>query len=257
LLIPLYRASSLVWMAPTSTHSTAELNGATLSLTGAGATRGVTDGNFSVGLWGVTGSSSAWSADLIRVADDDGTGTLQIEDGGAVQARRIEVNAVGQVTGQGMLIADVALQGGELALGTSLGLLAITGNLSMDDNSRLNMEIAGLTQDAFDRNDGIACKATAGIEIRPRPPEAPASSRQPGSAAGRRWDGVRRAQQAARRRTSRPPSRGRGPLSHGGRGPARLSDRHRPPPAAVPGRHTTARAAPAWGPAGRRRRPGS
>jgi hypothetical protein len=129
-----------------------------------------------------------------------------------VQARRIEVNAVGQVTGQGMLIADVALQGGELALGTSLGLLAITGNLSMDDNSRLNMEIAGLTQDAFDRNDGIACKATAGIEIRPRPPEAPASSRQPGSAAGRRWDGVRRAQQAARRRTSRPPSRGRGPL---------------------------------------------
>ena len=80
------------------------------------------------------------------VGVDGGNGELRLEDLARVKARNIIVGTGGRITGSNATIdADVGLVGGTLAPGLSPGELTIDGNLTVDIDSELIIEIAGTT----------------------------------------------------------------------------------------------------------------
>lgn len=99
----------------------------------------------------VAGDGSVWDAGLadIRIAispsgRESGNGELRVEDGAIVRANRVLIGTGGVVGGnRGIVEADLFVLGGQLLPGNSPGLLTIDGDLNVDIDSTIVIEIAG------------------------------------------------------------------------------------------------------------------
>jgi fibronectin-binding autotransporter adhesin len=78
-----------------------------------------------------------------------GTGTLNVLNGGVVQATAVHIGTTGTVTGNGTIDGTVT-NDGTIMPGTSPGTLNITGDLVLSGDSILIMEIAGTAPGQFD-----------------------------------------------------------------------------------------------------------
>jgi len=100
----------------------------------------------SIGHVNVIGSNSLWesSAGLYVGGSDTaagGTGTLNISDGGVVQSGNVTIWPTGTISGDGRLIAGTIINKGTLEPGNSIGTMTIEGDLAMEPNSTLEVEV--------------------------------------------------------------------------------------------------------------------
>jgi T5SS/PEP-CTERM-associated repeat protein len=99
----------------------------------------------SSGITIVTGPNSLWyNSNHLYVGGSDsdagGTGLLNISNSGTVEANDIIVWPTGTITGDGSIIGSV-WSSGVIQPGCSIGILTIDGDLTMDTNSILEVEV--------------------------------------------------------------------------------------------------------------------
>ena len=88
----------------------------------------------------VTGSDSLWQTDSLYVGVW-GQGQLDIFDGGLVDANSVFVGSTGIITGDGTIRTELLTNDGTIKPGSSIGTLTVDGDLLMDANSILEIEI--------------------------------------------------------------------------------------------------------------------
>jgi outer membrane autotransporter protein len=88
----------------------------------------------------VTGSDSLWQTDSLYVGVW-GQGQLDIFDGGLVDANSVFVGSTGIITGDGTIRTELLTNDGTIKPGSSIGTLTIDGDVLMDSNSILEIEI--------------------------------------------------------------------------------------------------------------------
>ena len=81
-----------------------------------------------------------------------GTATLNVRQGGVVQASQVVVGAGGTLKGDGTIVGDVAVYGGTVSPGNSPGTLHVNGNYLMSGGTYL-VEVAGTGPGLTDRLD--------------------------------------------------------------------------------------------------------
>ncbi len=100
----------------------------------------------STGMASVDGGGSKWTSDGDLYVGFDGTGTLSVANSGTVQATNVNVGALGEVHGNGLIICfdnGNMQNGGLVSPGNSPGTLHITGNYTQTTAGKLLIELAG------------------------------------------------------------------------------------------------------------------
>jgi len=100
----------------------------------------------STGAVTVTGAQSVWNIDGgLYVGGSDtaagGTGVLDVNDLGIVMADEVRIWETGTLSGDGTVIASTVTNSGTMAPGNSIGTMTIDGDLTMEPNSVLEVEV--------------------------------------------------------------------------------------------------------------------
>ncbi len=99
---------------------------------------------------------------IVGYTNSGGSGTLTLKNGGTVDAAEVRVLHKGSLNGAGTITGNVVLYG-ELCPGNSPGTLMIGGDLTMKNDSRLVLEIAGDQAGAYDQLNVTGKLTMAGV----------------------------------------------------------------------------------------------
>ncbi len=86
----------------------------------------------------------------LQVGGGNGQAFLRLQGGSVRVADLLIVASNGGISGNGVLVGEVSMDGA-LTPGNSIGEIAIDGNLTFRENSRLEIELAGIASGEFDR----------------------------------------------------------------------------------------------------------
>lgn len=92
-----------------------------------------------------------------------GTGSVNVSDGAMISATRVIVGALGTLTGGGGTIVGELVNHGNVAPGNSPGIMNVLGNVTLDFDGKVSLELGGTSAGLYDQLNARDDPATTGV----------------------------------------------------------------------------------------------